>query len=183
VSALRWRELARAIGFATSLVRCVKIYLTGMFFGLVAPSTLGSDATRVVYLGAEPPGRARALPSVLFDRLVGLVMLVAVAAVALAFGPSAQLPPRLTAALVVLGTAITVGWFAAPLGVKLLPPGQRLRLLVETELAAYWRGHRVLALACALSLLVHTLQIFSQKLLTLALGLDVPLGFVAIYHP
>ena len=182
-SALRWARLARAIGFRAPFGRCVKIYLTGMFFGMVAPSTLGSDATRVIYLGSEPPGRARALPSVLFDRVVGLVILIAIGATAIALGPSASLPRGLSATLGLAGVAITAAWFAAPIAVKLLPRDFRLRRLVEGELAPYWRDPGVLATSCVLSLLVHALQIVSQKLLSSALGLEVSLGFVAIYHP
>jgi uncharacterized membrane protein YbhN (UPF0104 family) len=185
VSAWRWRLLAHGIGFRTGWGRCVRIYLIGMFFGLAVPSTLGSDAVRALLLGAEPPGRTRALSSVLFDRLVGLVTLVAVAVAALLFGPSAGLPPLLTVAIVGLGAALVLGWLAAPLLARLLPQGSRLRRLVAHDLAPYFgrRSRGMLVAAVALSLAVHLLQIGSQAILARSLGLDLALGFVAIYHP
>lgn len=183
VSASRWRLLARAVGFRVSLLRSIWIYLTGMFFGLVTPSTLGSDAARTFYLGQEPPGTARALSTVLFDRLIGLILLVAVGVAALALGPSDRLPSGLSKAAILLGAVLIATWFAAPVAVKLLRREHRLRRLVERDLAPYFRDPRLLTAAAGLSLVIHGLQIGSQKLLATALGLPVPISFVAIYHP
>src|SRR5262245_43961290 len=66
LSAVRWQWLSRGVGFDVPLGRYVKWYTIGMFFGLVVPSTLGSDAARALYLGQQPPGRAFALSTVLF---------------------------------------------------------------------------------------------------------------------
>jgi hypothetical protein len=182
VSALRWRNLARGVGFEVDFADCLQFYAIGMFFGLVVPSTIGSDASRALYLGQRRPGRAAAFSSVLFDRLIGLVMLAAVAAIAL-LGPNADLPMSLEAGVVAVCLSLTGGWFSIPFLVRLLPPEQRWRRLVEEDLLPFFRDHLLLAAAAGLSLGVHALQIVSQKLLTDALGLHVPLGFVAMYHP
>jgi len=182
VSALRWRNLARGIGFRARLPECLEFYAIGMFFGLVVPSTIGSDAARALYLGERPPGRTAAFSTVLFDRLIGLVMLAAVAAVAL-LGPNADLPVSLELGVVVVCLGLTASWFSIPLIARLLPPGQRWRRLVEEELLPFFRDRALLGTAALLSLGVHVLQIVSQKLLTDALGLHVPFGFVAMYHP
>jgi len=182
VSALRWRNLAHGVGFEARYSECLEFYTIGMFFGLVVPSTIGSDAARALYLGERPPGRAAAFSTVLFDRLIGLVMLAAVAAVAL-LGPNADLPVSLELGVVGICLALTAGWFSIPWLARLLPPGQRWRRLVEEELLPFFKDRRLLGTAAALSLGVHLLQIVSQKLLTDALGLHVPFGFVAMYHP
>lgn len=183
LSALRWRELAHGVGFRVGLARYARFYLVGMFFGLVVPSTIGSDAARTLYLGASPPGRAQALSSVVCDRVVGLIVLVGVAVAAMALGPSNGLPDGLEAMVIAVGAILVAGWLSLPAVVKLLPPEQRWRRLVEDELLPYFRDPRLLGVASLLSLVVHGLQIVSQQLLTRALRLDVPFGFVAIYHP
>lgn len=183
VSALRWRALAHGIGFGTGVVACVRIYFIGMFFGLAIPSTLGADGARTLYLGREEPGQARALSSVVFDRWVGLVTLVAVAVGALLLGPSGDLPEGLVGAIVGIGALLLVGWWIAPRLARLLPDGARVRQLIEHDMAPYFRDRRLLLQAIGLSLLVHGIQIATQKILTDALGLEVPLGFIAIYHP
>jgi uncharacterized membrane protein YbhN (UPF0104 family) len=182
LSALRWQNLARGIGFRVRFLECLEFYSIGMFFGLVVPSTIGSDAARALYLGQRPPGRAAAFSTVLFDRLIGLVMLAAVAAVAL-LGPHADLPTSLELGVVAICVFLTIGWFSIPMLARLLPPEQRWRRLVEEELLPFFRDRALLGTAASLSLCVHVLQIVSQKLLTDALGLKVPFGFVAMYHP
>jgi len=183
VSALRWWALARGVGFSTPLRPCVRIYFVGMFFGLAVPSTLGADGARTLYLGREAPGQTRALSSVVFDRLVGLVSLVAVAVAALLLGPSGDLPAGLVTAVVTVGVVLVGAWLLAPPLARLLPDHTRLRRLIEDDLVPYFRDPRLLGAAVGLSLIVHALQIVTQKILTDALGLSVPLGFVAIYHP
>jgi len=130
LSALRWQTLARGIGFEVRFVECLEFYAIGMFFGLVVPSTIGSDAARALYLGERAPGRAAAFSTVLFDLLIGLVVLAAIAAVAL-LGPHADLPDSLEIGVMAICLVLTVGWFSIPLLARLLPPEQRWRRLVE----------------------------------------------------
>ena len=183
LSAARWMWLSRGVGFDLDFRRAAKLYFVGMFFGIVVPSTLGSDAYRALHLGRRPPGRAFALSTVIFDRLVGLVALVLVAIAAIRFGPSDPLPAKLVAGVNLIGVALVAGWFAAPLAVRLLPDGHRLRRFVEADLDPYFRDPRLLATALGTSILVHLLQVASQDLLVDSIHLGVPYGFVAIYHP
>lgn len=183
VSAWRWMELARGVGFAVAFTRFLRLYFVGMFFGIVVPSTLGADAWRSLHLGRTPPGRAPAVSSVLADRVIGLVALVLVAVVALLVGPSDPLPRGLAGAVLVAGIALVAGWFALPFIARLLPEGNRVRRLVETELVPYFRDRRLLAVAMGLSVAAHLLQVAAQDLLVSAIHLDVSWGFVAIYHP
>jgi uncharacterized membrane protein YbhN (UPF0104 family) len=183
VSALRWHRIAHGVAFTTSLGACLRYYWIGMFFGLAVPSTIGADGARALLLGREPPGRARALSTVVFDRLVGLAMLFAVAVLALLLGPSGALPRSVVVTVAAVGSALVLVWATAPRLARLLPTDARLRRLADEDLAPFFHDGRLLAAAAALSLAVHALQIAAQKFLTEALGLDVSWGFVAIYHP
>ncbi len=183
LSAVRWLALARGVGFRVGFSRTTRWYLIGMFFGLVVPSTIGSDAARALYLGQSSPGRAQALSTVIFDRLIGLIVLVAIAIVALLLGPRTALPDGLEASIVAIGALLVGGWMLLPAAVRWLRPGQRWRRLVEEDLTPYFRDPRLLGGVALLSLVVHGLQIVAQRYLTRAIGLKVALGFVAIYHP
>ena len=177
------RALAGGVGFALPTIEYVRIYFIGMFFGLAIPSTLGADGARTLYLGRGPPGAARALSSVVFDRWLGLVSLVAIAVIALLLGPSGELPAPLVTTILTLGVGLIAAWLLARPLARLRPPESKLRRLVDEDLAPYFADGRLLARATALSLGVHGIQIVTQKVLTQTLGLDVPLEFVAIYHP
>jgi hypothetical protein len=182
-SALRWHRIARAVGFSISHAACARFYLIGMFFGLAVPSTIGADGARALLLGRRSPGRARALSTVVFDRLVGVATLFAVAVAALLLGPAETLPETLVVTVAALGSTLAIGWAAAPRLARLLRPGARLRRAVEENLAPFFRDARLIAAAVGLALFVHGLQIVAQKLLTEAIGVHVTWGFVAIYHP
>ena len=183
VSALRWKTLGDAVGFETSGLSYIRIYFIGMFFGIAIPSTLGTDGTRALYLGRIPPGATRALSTVVGDRVIGLVTLMTVAALALLFGPRGDLPPILALALGLLSGGSLLAWITAPALASLLPEGNRLRELIRGDLLPLFRHPKLLGKAFTLSILVHLLHIAGQKFLTDALSLDVSWGFIAIYHP
>ena len=183
VSALRWKQLGDAVGFQTGATSYIRFYFIGMFFGIAIPSTLGIDGTRALYLGRNPPGATRALSTVVGDRVIGLVTLMTVAALALVFGPSGDLPPFLAAGLGILSSSCLLAWLAAPTLAARLPEGNRLRELIRGDLLPLFRHPKLLGKAFGLSLLVHLLHIAGQKYLTDALGIEVSWGFIAIYHP
>ena len=181
LSAFRWSILGRAVGLERRLVDYVRFYAIGMFFNLFGPSTLGGDAIRVMYLGR---GRRRMLAagSVLFDRVSGLVMLVALAAVAqLVYHP--RLPRALAATVSSAGLTLLAGWIALPRLVRFLPPEHGIRRTVEEELAPFWRDGSLLASAAALSLVFHVSQVAVQYLLGLATGVALPFWYCLVFHP
>ena len=181
LSAVRWSILGRAVGLDRPLADYVRFYAIGMFFNLFGPSTLGGDAVRVMYLGR---GRRRMLAagSVLFDRMSGLAVLVALAAVVqLVYHP--RLPRALYSSVTSVGLLLVVGWVAAPWLVRVLPREQRIRRLMADELAPFWRDGTLLALTAVLSLVFHLSQVAVQYLLGLAIGVTLPFWYCLVFHP
>ena len=145
LSAFKWAD-DRALGRASTgrIADYVRFYFVGMFFNLFGPSTIGGDVVRALYLGeGARPGLA--FNSVLFDRLSGLVVLVAIGAVALLAFPQYAFPWPLTAATVAVGIALVVGWWACP-APRPSPAASRnrVRRQVEDELAAVLARRRLL---------------------------------------
>jgi uncharacterized protein (TIRG00374 family) len=95
VSSLRWRMLARPLGFRASFARFLSIYYIGMFFNLVLPTSVGGDVVRAWYLDNKSGRRADAFISVIADRVSGVVVLLLIALIALAFQP-AEVPAWIT---------------------------------------------------------------------------------------
>jgi glycosyltransferase 2 family protein len=181
LSAWKWALLGHAVGLARPVRDYVRFYFVGMFFNLVGPSTVGGDVARGLYLGA---GRrtAVALNSVVFDRVTGLAFLMALGAAALLFGPGYDLPRPLVAAVVGGGAGLVLGWWLCPRLGRLLPAGNRLRRLVEVDLAPFWHA-RGLARVAALSLVFHLSQVGVQWILARAAGATIPFAYCLVYHP
>ncbi len=178
-SALRLAMLARGAGCALPLERMVQIHAAGAFFGLVAPTTLGNDACRALYLGRGTSNVGRAVSVVLLDRLQGLVVLAAVGAAAALLVVTVVLPPGVARAVAVGGTTAVLGGVVVVLGARWLRPAHPLRRALGDAI----RAPRLLAATSLVSAVVVGLQIASQALLASAIGVHVPLAHVAVYHP
>src|SRR5216683_3079824 len=101
-SSVRWRWLARPLGFEESPWRFLGYYFVGMFFNLVLPTSVGGDVVRAWYLDAHSGRRLPAFVSVFADRVSGLLVLLVLACLGVVFSPL-KLDPRVR--LRVLGTA------------------------------------------------------------------------------
>jgi uncharacterized protein (TIRG00374 family) len=181
LSTFRWWILGRAVGLDRPFLDYLRFYAIGMFFNLFGPSTLGGDAVRVLYLG-RGQRRMLAAGSVLFDRLSGFVMLVALGAGAqLAFHP--RLPRALAATVSSAGLMLLAAWIALPRLVRFLPREQRVRRTVEQELAPFWRDGSLLLSAAIVSFVFHVSQVAVQYLLGLATGVALPFWYCLVFHP
>ncbi len=182
LSAYKWRLVGRSVGFAQPFTEYARFYFIGMFFNLFAPSTIGGDVVRALYLGGgRRPGLA--VNSVLFDRVSGLALLMALGAGALIAFPEYGLPWPLTAGIVGGGGLIVLGWWMCPRLVRWLPERNRVRQQVEDDLAPFWRDRRLLARVSVVSVLFHLTQVLVQYIIVLAAGARAPFSYCLIYHP
>ncbi|HEY3303193.1 MAG TPA: lysylphosphatidylglycerol synthase transmembrane domain-containing protein [Candidatus Binatia bacterium] len=195
VTAVRWALLARPLGFSNPLKDFIAFYYIGMFFNLVGPSTLGGDAGKVFYLSREKStgeersraeAAAAAVVSILADRLVGMVGLVWIAAVALLAFPEhgASLPAIVRYAVYAMALGPFIGWLAFGFGNRLLqkiahPLGKKLYALGS----AYWNRPAVLGQTAAFSVAFHLIQVWCQILIGRALGFDIPWSYACVFFP
>ncbi len=185
--AFRWQLLLAAKRIPMSLGWLTRTYFVSLFAGQFLPAAIGGDAVRAIELGRRTEDAPEAVASVLIDRLVGVVSLVALALIAFALGGHAAGGPEVVIAEAAFGLAA-----AAILGL-LFSPGLRgfaarhLEPRVEgRQLAAgerfydalhTYRGHRaVLAAVFGLALLVQFARMGTIAMLVQALHLGGPGG-------
>jgi hypothetical protein len=182
LSAIKWAWIGRSVGLVRPMGDYMRFYFIGMFFNLFGLSTIGGDVARALYLGAgERPGLA--LNSVLFDRLTGLALLMAIGAVALMAFPQYHFPWWLSLSVVGGGLGLVLGWWMAPRLVRLLPRSNRLRQQVETDLVPFWRDRMLLVRVSVLSIVFHFSQVWVQYVLARAAGAEVPFSYCVVFHP
>jgi uncharacterized membrane protein YbhN (UPF0104 family) len=192
VSCIRWIVLAYPLGFHFSFTEYLSFYFIGMFFNLFAPSTIGGDASRIFYLtraskaGQQTWGRqaTHALVAVLTDRIVGMAVMVWVAAFALVLFPQYPVPSVIRYVTFGLSLAFFASWFFLPLVNRMLrwlgySAGEYLRLSLET----YWGRQQIILNSILLSVIVHLNQGAMQFYLAKAVGLDIPWSFGFILYP
>ena len=78
-AAVRWHVLMKVQGIHLPFPRVAALFMIGVFFNQFLPGGTGGDIVKSYLLVKETPGRLTgALLAVLFDRLIGLVALVAI---------------------------------------------------------------------------------------------------------
>ena len=184
MSAFRWWLIGTSVGLTDAFSQYLRFYLIGMFFMFFGPSTLGGDLVRSLYLAEGGGRRARAFNSVLFDRINGLVVLIAIGAIAFLLFPDYGLPLPLLYVTVAAGCSLVLGWWLAPtITALVLPEGHRLRCFIEDDLGPFWRDRGMLVRVSAVSVVFHLVQIATQFLVARALGLDIPFSYICVFHP
>jgi uncharacterized membrane protein YbhN (UPF0104 family) len=180
-SARRWQLLAGPLGFPRPLGQMTAFYFIGMYFNLVLPTSVGGDVVRAWYLDARPGRRLTAFISVFLDRLSGLVVLLAVAALGAALSPLA-LPAWVTGG--VWGTCGCAGLALACLPlVARLSSGTSERARRVLAALAVVRMPRLLLVTTLLSVVVQVANVGIVWLLGRAIAAPVPAAYYWVLVP
>jgi len=195
ISALKWWLLLRASGQPTPYFWAVRIYLIGQFFSNFLPTQIGGDAVRVYYLTRRIGRPATAIASVFVERITGFLALTLIGAAALSFSvdrlsSAPELRLGLIGCLLVAAAGLLVA-FVAPWGARWLTRAKlpdvlawqrRLQSFAES-LGMYYAYPRTLALVIGLAFGYQLSWIATNYAVASALGLAVPLAFVAFMVP
>jgi uncharacterized protein (TIRG00374 family) len=107
LGSLRWWILLRVQSIHLSFRRTFGLFMIGVFFSLFLPGAVGGDIVKIFYLVRETgPNKATAMLTVLMDRLIGLVALIAISTVVIVTQYSLLSSTPHTSALLYALTAI-----------------------------------------------------------------------------
>lgn len=197
VSAYRWQFLSAALDFHLRFWEMYEYYLIGMFFNMFLPGAIGGDAVRMYYLARRCGRRKReALLTLLAERGVGLVALLLLTSIVcltpallainlnvplhLPFLPAMSVDVRLL--LLGLSSFMLLGY-----GLLHWLPLERLAqrfspLNLVVQGGVYWRHPILLTRSVLMSLGVHALMVGIHWLITLALGVHVPIPYLMVVY-
>ena len=164
----RWSLLLRVQGIQLGWWRTFRVYLIGAFFNLFLLGATGGDIVKIYYAMRETLSKkTAALLSVLVDRMVGMLALVAVTVVLCSLQLDRLLADPLTRALLaalalIMGGSLAVivfGFFVDRFQLAhKLPDWLPLRgkvIELSTAFSTYARDPKVLASTFGLSVLAH----------------------------
>ena len=167
-AAFRWHVLLRVQGIHLSFWRLSGLFLIGMFYNQFLPGGTGGDIIKSYYLLKETPERkAGALLAVVFDRIIGLVALVAITGtlIGLRYDFLSQTPETrqlLWVLLVVLGVSIVgllttfvITGFRLFHSLPLRFPGREKLIEVSAAYHLYARHWRATLVAFGSSIVAH----------------------------
>ena len=177
-NAARWRIILARAGQAAPLARLLALVYVGVFFNTLLPGGSGGDAAKAVYAIRGLPGdRLMAGASVLVDRLIGVLVMAALALGALILtGLSGRADPG-TGPMIAAGAILAGGCAGLFVFGKLVASTRlgRVQLLGSSlaSLADLWPTGRGLAAAAGLSALMHLLTALLMIALAAGLGAAV----------
>jgi uncharacterized protein (TIRG00374 family) len=188
----RWIILLRARGTTISTKSAAWIYLVSSFVGGFLPAGVGADVARAYSLSQRTARGSEAVASVAIDRILGLLSIVAIGAIAgFAAGREAtNLPPGLMPIVTVLVGIACVGvMWADRVVTAIVPPSARssgigLRLMRLADAVGQYRGHRAaLGSVMLLSITVQLLRILQAYLLGRGIGIETPFSYYLLFMP
>jgi hypothetical protein len=191
IRAYRWQILLRGLDVRVPLRALSALYFVGAFFNTVLPSGFGGDAVKAAELSHASGRPGAAVGTVVIDRFLGIVALLAMGVAALLLAGD-WVSPWLTWAIAVLFVAALAGywllrqrWLMRRLS-QLLP--HRLLRLVEKPARALYEGlqgysRRTLVEALLVSLVFNATWVGVNMLLGWALGIQATLAHYLVFVP
>lgn len=186
----RWILLLRARAIKISSGEAAKIFLVSSFVGSFLPAGIGADAARAWGLSRDATTGSDALASVVVDRLLGVVSIVALAIVGvIVWTPQDRGDWRIVAAVFILSMA-GGAVFALDVILRWVIPAHHhdnaliRRALKIADAVGRYRDHRgALLHVMAWSIVVQLLRITQAYFLGLGLGLTVPYAYYLLFMP
>ena len=193
-AAFRWHVLLKVQGIHLSFWRLSGLFLIGMFYNQFLPGGTGGDIIKSYYLLKETPDKkAGALLAVVFDRLIGLVALVAITGTLIGLrydllSQTTETRQLLWILLVVLSASIagllTTFVITGFNLFHLLPekfPGREKLIEISAAYHLYARHWRATLVAFGSSVVAHLATFTTFLCAAYALGAAVPLvNFFAV---
>ncbi len=189
-AAWRWKLLLSARGFAASIGTLTRYYFIGMFFNFFMPTSIGGDLARGYYIYTDGAGKLEAAGAILYERIIGIVVLAAMASATIPFMDDFKERSEVTALVWGVFAALVFIMVALAYGSRIMSP-ERLRrwegslpgkagsLFRETVGAPEFRG--LLTTLIALTVVYQFIGVFSAYFLALAMGDATPFThFIAL---
>lgn len=180
-SALRWQLLSEPLGFQRRLSDYARMYFVGMFFNLFLPTSVGGDVMRAWQLRAGDDRRLPALLSVFVDRASGLFVLLCLGLAGALVSP-VELPDSLRRAVYLTAGCAIVGVVGMGFAGKLGRHIERVKKF-SAALNLYLMNPKLAFSSTALSLVIQAANVMVLWILSLALDLEVPVGYYVVAVP
>ncbi|MGM0428242.1 MAG: lysylphosphatidylglycerol synthase transmembrane domain-containing protein [Thermodesulfobacteriota bacterium] len=182
LSSIRWWILSKACAFPGKWPAYLGFYFVGMFFNLFLPTGIGGDLFKIHFLSREEGKRIVAASTVVADRLLGLVAMLLMAAVAVHLRKD-LLPEPFPILMTLGGGAILTALAALPVIERLI---RRLWPVIAPYLelvpAIRQRPGRLASLF-GLSFCLQGLGIGAVALLGNGIGINMPTALYFVIVP
>ncbi|PKK89889.1 MAG: hypothetical protein CVV64_12115 [Candidatus Wallbacteria bacterium HGW-Wallbacteria-1] len=204
LTSLRWNLCLKAMGVQESFWSTFEYSMVGLFFNSFMPGAIGGDIVKGYLIAQNSKGKARAITSVVVDRIFGLTAILLLGFIALAINPLTAKSPELKTLTILSGLMLLcmVAFFLLSALVSRenrilkaifdkVPMGSSL-MEAYIGMNALARSWKAMTLTMIISLAVITSSVSGYIILARGAGVNesvglffscVPIGFIAIVLP
>ncbi|RCV66056.1 Acetyltransferase [Methanophagales archaeon] len=194
LSAWKWQILLSAQGIKVSLGKLVVLYLVGIFFNNIMPSSVGGDVIRAYELGKYTHKKAVSMASIFVERFTGLTVLIFLALIAFLVKMGSIGDARLT---IIIGIAV-VGYVSVFLLILdqrviiFIQKKNKVRFIkklmdklqkVQSAIMDYKGKNRALWIAMIISFFFYIVAVVNVYVGCLAFGVHMPLAELFVGVP
>lgn len=202
ITSVRWHKLLKAVDIQLGIGRVFVLNMVGSFYNTFIPGTTGGDLLKAYYASLHTQHRARAVMSVVVDRVLGLLALIilggTMAAILYVVSDPANVPVRracrqVAGGAVVLMIAAFVGFeviakqalrkrFGVEFLISKLPANNHVNKVIQV-VEIYRNKLALTAGMTAFSIPVHVITVISAMLAGKAFGLPMPMPYYFVCVP
>lgn len=175
---VRWYGLVRMLGVPIPLPDSLRLSIVGSLFNLVIPGAVGGDLVKAGYLARMDIPKARVFSSMVIDRLLGLLGLFLLAAVAgISSWADSDVPVRRLTVFVLMMIAALIGTLGLIFSGVIGRNSPRTREL--QAMSAAYRGHLAgVGFWVLVSVGIHALNTMAFYLMSRAILPELQIGLV-----
>lgn len=171
-NAYRWNVLTKLLDYPVKYMQALSWYFQGAFSNSFFPTNLGGDALRAYYLGKEKKDWLRAGGTVLVERMLGFLMMIANIPIGIGFLYIYRMDGAVPSILIYAAWALFAGTVIAILTYKLwskitFKPIEKIRFAVDE----YTSCHKSLSKVFLWTFITHVFLIFANISAAKAIGL------------
>ncbi|OYT62786.1 hypothetical protein B6U81_00045 [Thermoplasmatales archaeon ex4484_30] len=192
ISAKKWQILFK-MKEDISFLATWKYYYIGSFFNAFLPTSIGGDAIKAYSISKEIKKKEDAFSSVIMDRITGLIAILCIGSFALILGweKIPEIALLLSLPVLFLPIAIIIIIFKTDfIGNIISKPFfsrfgklQNFVKKIYVSLKGYASLQKEILIVLLISFLYHFLLIMNNYVLSLSLGLKIPLPYFFIFIP
>ncbi len=108
IACLRWQKLLQGQRIYLSFLKTLELHFIGLFFNTFMPSMTGGDVVKAYYVSKHTDQRLEAATTVLIDRIIGMLALLTIGAVASLYAISDPQIRKPAISIMVLFLIITI---------------------------------------------------------------------------
>ena len=194
IACLRWQKLLKGQGIHLRFFKTLELNFIGLFFNTFMPSMTGGDVVKAYYVSKHTDQRLEAATTVLIDRVVGMLALLSIGAVASLYAisePQIRMPAAIIVVVFLIITILGIVFLNKRL-MKIFSfnvKGERWQKVVVSLKRVYsafyiYRSKKVLLVEVFLmSIVIQLMSILINYQIALGLGLNVSMKYFFLFIP